>query len=76
MFYRIGNKYIILLLYTFFVFCSSESEPKMATLSQTLATQSGREVSGPASTFALEAQELIHTVQAIIEVDCKWLDSN
>ncbi|XP_058262529.1 syntaxin-binding protein 4 isoform X2 [Hemibagrus wyckioides] len=49
---------------------SSESEPKMATLSQTLATQSGREMSGTASTLALEAQELIHTVQAIIEVDC------
>ncbi|XP_026996252.2 syntaxin-binding protein 4 [Tachysurus fulvidraco] len=43
---------------------SSESESK---LSQTLATQSGRKMSG---SVALEAQELIHTVQAIIEVDC------
>ncbi|XP_034165386.1 syntaxin-binding protein 4 [Pangasianodon hypophthalmus] len=49
---------------------SSESEPKLATLSQTLATQSGRKVSGTVSTLALEARELIHTVQAIVEVDC------
>ncbi|XP_017339210.1 syntaxin-binding protein 4 [Ictalurus punctatus] len=49
---------------------SSESEPKLATLSPTLTTQSGRKVSGMASTLALEAQELIHTVQAILEVDC------
>lgn len=53
------------------MFFSSESEPKLATLPQTLATHSGRKVSGTASALALEAQELIHTVKAIIEVDCK-----
>ncbi|XP_060795006.1 syntaxin-binding protein 4 [Neoarius graeffei] len=49
---------------------SSETEPKLATVSQTMATQSGRKLSGMASTLALEAQELIQTVRAIIEVDC------
>ncbi|KAM9462870.1 syntaxin-binding protein 4 [Clarias gariepinus] len=48
----------------------SESEPKLTTLSQTLATDSGRKASATASTLALEARELIQTVQAIIAVDC------
>lgn len=58
------------------MFCSSENEPKSATLPQTLATHSGRKESGTASTLALEARELIHTVKAVIEMDCKWLDCN
>lgn len=55
----------------YFLCCSSESESKLATLPQTLAAQSGRKASGTASTLALEARELIHTIQGIIEVDCK-----
>lgn len=69
-----GNKYIMFLVTSavlFFMFCSSENDPNLATLCQTMATQSGRKLSGTASTLALEAQELIQTVRAIIEVDCK-----
>ncbi|KAF7705448.1 hypothetical protein HF521_020734 [Silurus meridionalis] len=49
---------------------SSECQQNLATTSQTLAKQTGKKASVTASTLALEAQELIRTVQAIIEVDC------
>ncbi|XP_036427724.1 syntaxin-binding protein 4 [Colossoma macropomum] len=49
---------------------SSQSEPKLAALSQALASRGGKKMSRTASTLALEAKELTRTVRAILEVDC------
>ncbi|KAG9267949.1 syntaxin-binding protein 4 isoform X2 [Astyanax mexicanus] len=49
---------------------NSQSEPKLAALSQALSTRSGKKVSRTASTLALEAKELTRSVRAILEVDC------
>ncbi|XP_066519320.1 syntaxin-binding protein 4 isoform X2 [Hoplias malabaricus] len=49
---------------------SSQSEPKLAALSQALTSRSGKKVSRTASALALEAKELTRSVRAILEVDC------
>ncbi|XP_051529930.1 syntaxin-binding protein 4-like isoform X1 [Myxocyprinus asiaticus] len=50
---------------------SSPSDPKLATLSQTLASRGGKKPPWTASALALEAKELTHAVRAILELDCK-----
>ncbi|KAI4889990.1 hypothetical protein NFI96_013248 [Prochilodus magdalenae] len=49
---------------------SSQSEPKLAALSQALTSRGGKKMARTASTLALEAKELSRTVRTILEVDC------
>ncbi|XP_050979570.1 syntaxin-binding protein 4 isoform X3 [Labeo rohita] len=49
---------------------SSPSDPKLANLSQTLPSRSGKKPSWTAAALAVEAKELTNTVRGILELDC------
>ncbi|XP_052467681.1 syntaxin-binding protein 4-like isoform X1 [Carassius gibelio] len=49
---------------------SSSSNPKLATLSQTLPSRGGKKPPWTASALAVEANELTNTVRGILELDC------
>ncbi|XP_073684573.1 syntaxin-binding protein 4 [Garra rufa] len=49
---------------------SSPSDPKLANLSQTLQSRSGKKPSWTASALAVEAKEITNTIRGILELDC------
>ncbi|RXN09739.1 syntaxin-binding 4 isoform X1 [Labeo rohita] len=53
-----------------FVEVISPSDPKLANLSQTLPSRSGKKPSWTAAALAVEAKELTNTVRGILELDC------